>query len=48
MIGTLRPFLNLVATQFVVSAGVTSIGLVRSTSVVTEQNNELRWLVAGN
>jgi hypothetical protein len=48
MIGNLYPLLNLVETQFVVSAGFTSIGLVRSTSVTTEQNNDVRWLAAGN
>ena len=48
MVGGLNPFLNLASTQFILAAGVTSIGLVRSTSVLTEQNNDLRWLVAGN
>ena len=48
MIGNLYPFLSLVETQFIVAPGFTSIGLVRSTSVTTEQNNDLRWLVAGN
>ncbi len=48
MIGNLNPTLNLAASQFIIAAGVTSIGLVRSTSVATEQSNDLRWLVAGN
>lgn len=47
MIGQFQPFLNLVESQFVLAAGVTSIGLVRATSTTTEQNNDLLWLVAG-
>lgn len=48
MIGQFQPFLNLTATQVIFASGVTSIGLVHSTSVATEQTNELYWLTAGN
>lgn len=48
MIGNLYPALTISESQFVVSPGFTGGGLVRSTSVTTEQNNDIRWLAAGN
>ncbi len=47
MIGQFNPALNLVSTQFVLNTGIAgSPGMVRSTSVTTEQNNDVRWLAA--
>lgn len=47
MIGDLYPLLNLVSTQFILAPpGQTTIGLVKSTSVTTEQNNDVRWITA--
>jgi len=48
MIGSFYPLLNIPSAQFIVAPGFTNIGLVRSTSVTTEQNNDIRWLQAGN
>lgn len=48
MIGQFNPFLNLAASQVIFTGGVTTIGLVRSTSPTTEQNNDVLWLANHN